>query len=333
MASLSWRQDEAETMTVRTLDAAAAPPAALTAFLRGIERRGAVFAELATGSATAGDAVLADTMHAFRGLAAAAPFAEWPRRFWSLLLASPRLRGRPARPAWPLAFAPLSGLGGGPRAALLLRLVAGLADADAAAVLGVARPTYRLALQRALPHREDGTPDPEAWQALGEAAQAAIRQLPAERLAEIARQREAAIRGHRAPRARADGRARPPVRWRAAQWGIVAATALALAATWWLPGADIDGPGPEGIDIESLPPAAAPAATYDADAALLTHRDFDLLLAAEDTPAAADPGFHAWYAAQMQRVRSDEDADPLPIEDAAAPVPTDAVPETDDAPR
>src|SRR3546814_8370911 len=56
-----------------------------------------------------------------------------------------------------------------PISALLLRLVAGLPEAEAAAVLGVARPTYRLAVQRALPHGEDGQPDTQGWRMLGEA--------------------------------------------------------------------------------------------------------------------------------------------------------------------
>src|SRR3546814_6993786 len=44
-----------------------------------------------------------------------------------------------------------------------------LPEAEAAAVLGVARPTYRLAVQRALPHGEDGQPDTQGWRMLGEA--------------------------------------------------------------------------------------------------------------------------------------------------------------------
>jgi hypothetical protein len=323
-------------MTASPLDAHAAAPAALTAFLRGVERRGAVFAELATGSREAGDAALVASMRAFRTLAAQAPFVEWPRRFWSILLATPRLRDASSDPAWPPAFAVLSKLGSGPRAALLLRLVAGLAEADAAAVLGVARPTYRLALQRALPHRDDGAPDAAAWQALAGAAQAAIRHLSPERLAEIARQREAAIRGQKAPPLAVAPKGSPEgVRpWRLAQAGIAGATALALAATWWWPGGDGREASAHGVQVEPLPPADAPASRYDDDARLLTHRDFDLLLAEEDTPAAVDPGFHAWYAAQLNAARTGEDAEPLPIEDPGiAPVREAGELESADAPR
>ncbi len=325
-------------MTASPPDSPAVAPAALAAFLRGIERRAAVFATLLTGSAPVGDAEVAATLRRFRALAGQAPFAEWPRRFWALLLASPGLRAAPHDAFWSPPFMALSTLGRGPRAALLLRLVAGLADADAAAVLGVARPTYRLALQRALPHCADGTPDAVAWQALDAASQAAIRQLSAERMEELARQREAAIRGQRAPPMRRVQAVRPAAaaRWRSAQWGVAAATVLVLAATWWWPverGGDHDGA--MDIRVQALPPAAAPAATFGDDARLVTHPDLELLLADQDTPAAADPGFHAWYAAQLARVRSGDDAQPLPIEEAAVPaIPSsDTPPETADVPR
>jgi len=324
-------------MTASPPDSPAVAPAALAAFLRGIERRAAVFATLLTGSAAVGDVEVAATLRRFHALAGQAPFAEWPRRFWALLLAAPGLRAAPQDPVWPAAFAALSTLGRGPRAALLLRLVAGLADIDAAAVLGVARPTYRLALQRALPHCADGSPDAAAWQALDAAAQAAIRQLPAGRMTELARQREAAIRGERAPPRRVRA-ARPPgaARWRSAQWSVVAATVLALAATWWWPaGHGAGDAGADGIRIVALPPAAAPAATYGDDARLVTHPDLELLLADEDTPAAADPGFHAWYAAQLAQLRSGDDAQPLPIGEPLAPAigDVDSAAETADVPR
>jgi hypothetical protein len=320
-------------MTARTFDETVAAPAALSAFLRGVERRGAVFAQLLSGSPQRGDESLVATVRAFRALVGATPFTEWPRRFWSLLLASPKLRTSPPDAAWPAEFVALAALGRGPRASLLLRLVAGLGEADAAAVLGVARPTYRLALLRALPHRADGSPDVDTWKALSEAAQTAVRQLPAERLSEIGRQREAAVHGLKAkPVVRRKPVADVPGRQsRLARWVVVAMTVLALAATWWWPDMGAGDPAPEGIQAEPLPPAAEPKATYDADARLLTHRDFELLLADEDTPAAADPGFYAWYAAQIEQARPEIDAEPLPLGDAAAPLSSEAEPDAADA--
>ncbi|MET0580418.1 MAG: hypothetical protein ABWZ08_00420, partial [Pseudoxanthomonas sp.] len=67
------------------LNDAASVPAALSAFLRGVERRGALFAELQCGDREAGDTALAAAMRAFRNHAGTLPMADWPRRFWTLL--------------------------------------------------------------------------------------------------------------------------------------------------------------------------------------------------------------------------------------------------------
>jgi hypothetical protein len=324
-------------MTASTLQDAASAPAALTAFLRGVERRGTVFAELQAGAAGPGDEALAATLRAFRPVAAKAPFAEWPRRFWALLLASPLLRHPTRGAAWAPQFAVLASLGSGPRAALLLRLVAGLSEADAAAVLGIARPTYRLALQRALPHRDDGTPDAAAWHALGDAAQAAIRHLPAERLAHLARQREAAIHGHKPDPIALAGTATSvrPRWWWPALWSVSVVTALAVAATF-LPSARQAGEegGESRIRVEPLPPADAPGSTFAADALLPTHRDLDLLLDPGNVTDAAqrDPGFYAWYAAQVAAGTDDIAALPPREAEAAEPPQEDEASETSDAP-
>jgi len=284
----SWR---------RPLNDPAAAHAALTAFLRGVERRGAVFAQWQGGSAEAADAALAATLRGFGGMAAGIAFAEWPRRFWAMLLAAPQLRGA-TRDAAAGAPAALVALGAGPRAALLLRLVAGLAEAEAAAVLGISRSSYRLALQRALPHREDGSPDPEAWSALSAAAQQAVRALPGERLARIGMLRD----GLRPPPPR-PARATLETGPRRAGWlwpatvAVLLLVAAALAGTWWGPWLDApDADATTRIRIEPLPPAASPAARFDAATALASHRDLDLLLAqvAGEFDQDADPAFEAW---------------------------------------
>ncbi len=307
-------------MTSRTLPdpAEAAAPTALGAFLRGVERRGLVFAWLLAGSREAGAEALAWALDRFRGEAGHTPFGEWSRRFWSLLLAAPGLRTPPAEPAWDPDFEWLSRIGHGPRAALLLRLVAGLAESEAAAVLGIARPTYRLALQRALPHRDDGSPDPEAWRALSDAAQRAVRAVPGERLERIAMLRD----GVR-PRARAVREATPKAgsrrRWLwPATLAVVALTAAALAATWWWPW---PGPASDGntsrIRTEALPPASTPAAQFEPATALQSHRDLGLLLAQAtgDAEAFEDPAFDAWLVEALAQ------------DDAGLPAP----PETSDA--
>jgi hypothetical protein len=290
------------------------PAPALSAFLRGIERRGAVFAELLVGSPVLGDDALRVAMRSFRQVAARTPFGDWPRRFWALLLAAPPLRAVPATPAWPPPFALFRDLGMGPRAALLLRVAAGLGEADAAAVLGVARPTYRLALQRALPRLADGGPDVAAWHALGDAARAAIRALPPDRLGHLAQGREEALQQRAAPRP-AIRQPEGPRRWRLpALAAVVLSTLGALAWTFLAVPPPVDPDMP--ISTEPLPPAEAPAATYGADVALLGHPDLDLLLEASSEPAAAEPGFHAWHATRL--AQEDGDAELPPVAEGVA---------------
>jgi hypothetical protein len=288
-------------------------PSALAAFLRGVERRGAVLAELQCGDAVAGDAALAAAMRAFRLGAADEPMADWPRRFWTLLLAAPQLRRPPPDPHWPRELAWLGRLTPAPRAALLLRLASGLDEAEAAAVLAVAPASYRLALRRALPHRDDGRADPGAWAALREQVHRRIKTLPAERLAHLARLREAAIAGTTPP-GRAAG-PRPAPGLRRALWAGVALCVALLAATWawpWLQGrADQDGIRTDDLRAER------PAARFDEHTALLGHRDFALLADPAGLAASEDLGFYSWLAAQAPVAPEALQADlPLPAEAA-----------------
>lgn len=305
-------------------------PAALAAFLRGVERRGAVLAELQAGDAGAGDAALAAAMRGFRDGIEAAPMADWPRRFWSQLLAEPGLHQR-TRVAIPLdATDRLGELGHGPRAALLLRLAAGLSEPDAAAALGVAQPTYRLALQRALPHHADGRADPAAWQQLREQIHRRIKTLPPERLARLSAAREAALRG--TPVAAEGPRGDAPLavarrpRWvMGLLWSLLALCALAFAATWWWPlGGVADWLGGPRIRVEPLPKAEAPAARYSHEAGLIGDRDFALLADPEGEAGARDLAFHSWLAARERAGPEGlpgERAEPATAEtgDAAAP--------------
>ncbi len=316
----------------------------MTAFLRGVERRAILFAELQCGDPGCGDAALAAAWQDFAAGARQWPVADWPRRFWGALLAAPPLRGRSPQARWPAPFGSLGRLGSGPRAALLLRLVAGLAAADAAAVLGIAEPTYRLALQRAAPRRDDGSPDPVAWQALDLAAREALRQLPAPRLAQLARLREAGLSGRRLDPAPAAGRRRrqPPTgsgrpHWLLPWlWVALALCVLAFTATFLVPGAWLPQPGAsQRIQRLALPAVEAPQAKFDAQAALLSHRDFEQLVfeqsaTATDRALLRDLDFYAWYAAGIAA----QPASALPLPDAAQPLPdTVATGEGGDAAR
>lgn len=319
-------------------------PAALSAFLRGVERRGAVLAELQTGDAGSGDAALAMAMRRFRAEAEGLPMAEWPRRFWALLLAQPQLLQR-TRVAVPIETTDRLGeLGGGPRAALLLRVAAGLSDEDAAQVLGVSLPTYRLALQRALPRHEDGRADASSWQPLREQIHRRIKTLAPDRLVRLASMREAVLRGDgaasQAPMQAGNAPSRP--RWlMPLLWSLLVLCALALMATFqpWssLPGG---GAAPGQVHVEPLPEAEAPGAHYDTRTALIAHRDFALLADPQGEAAAHDLPFNSWLAAQQAAgieqptppadVPQDEALPPTPAPDPAGIGETEA--ETADAP-
>ena len=84
-------------------------PAAVTAFLRGIDRRARLFAEVQAGDEASARHALAVVARVFASEAGQWPIAEWPRQYWRLLLAAPsmRLAMRPAsqadRPGSPLA--------------------------------------------------------------------------------------------------------------------------------------------------------------------------------------------------------------------------------------
>ncbi|QCO66823.1 hypothetical protein E4582_12770 [Luteimonas yindakuii] len=298
---------------------------ALSAFLRGVERRAALFAQLQVGSAEAGDAALTTAMVGFRDTAARTPFGDWPRRFWSLLLAAPQLREPPRSEHWDGDFGVLGEIGTGPRAALLLRLVANVSEGDAAAVLGVSRETYRLALRRALPRLPDGRPDETRFRVLADTVQLALRDTPPERLAELARLRDAALRGRiYTPRREAAAReparpAGPRPRW---LWplmiAVVVATLAALAATFTgvMGSVDLDAE-PHGIRIDELPEQGGAGPRLEGDAALLIHPDFDLLASDEGEGAARDPAFLAWLTVELEhgdvepdiaRPQRDEDA-------------------------
>jgi len=333
-------------MSVPTVSSRPSGPPALSAFLRGVERRGAVLAELQAGDAAAGDAALAEAMRRFRPEAGSLPMPEWPRRFWALLLAQPRLQHRTAVAVAIEATDRLGELGSGPRAALLLRVAAGLSEEEAAEVLGVGVASYRLALQRALPHHADGRADPLAWQQMREQIHRRIKTLPPERLVRLSSAREAVLRGDEtATEAAAAAIAASRPRWlMPLLWGLLALCVLALAATFFLPlGQGTGGvAGNRKVDIEPLPEADSPAARYGDELAMVTHRDFALLADPNGEAAAQDLEFNSWLAAQQAAgVTAPTPPTPppdAPIEENVAPSPVaqgiagETQAETDDAP-
>lgn len=115
-------------MADESLSVAGQLPAALSAFLRGAERRAFVFLWLQGGDAAAAERALAAAIRAFPGPAAAMPMAEWPLRFWKLLAALPVQAGAGS---WPPGSEALATMPASARQALLLRQVAGLDEVEA----------------------------------------------------------------------------------------------------------------------------------------------------------------------------------------------------------
>ncbi|WP_052687878.1 hypothetical protein [Xanthomonas albilineans] len=305
-------------MTVVFPSGGAAAPTALSAFLRGIERRVAVLAELQSGSLESGAPALAAAMRAFGRHAAALPMTDWPLHFWKLLAAVPMLRQATVTTgaAWPAPFEHLATLQPADRLALLLRIVAGLDEPLAAQVLQLSIADYQQALARACPRDDGGHPDAAAWRALAEAAQQHLLDLPSARLQMLAQLRDAAIT-ETAPPVLVPSRAvsAPPVR-RAGKRGasrarlaaaviVVVAAALVGTLCWdHLPSRHAvaavgDDPhqmlgdiGP--VRVEALPPesdiATAPPLPVAAPASL-------------PEPVVDDLDFYAWYAASAPSAR------------------------------
>ncbi len=122
------------------------PASALGAFVHGIVVRSWVLAREQTGDDGSADRLVSAAIARFAASAASLPLAQWPITWWSALLEQ---RGMLA-PALPGDPSPLRALGAGARAALLLRLVAGLDLPHAAQALGVGQPAYEAALGQAL---------------------------------------------------------------------------------------------------------------------------------------------------------------------------------------
>lgn len=334
-------------MTDPSSHVAPAPPA-LAAFLRGVERRGALFAQLQCGDAEHGDVALATVMRSFSERAPQRPMADWPRAFWQQLMAAPALQREPSGARWPAPLEHLGTLAPGDRRALLSRLAVGLPEDEAVEVLATDLTHYRAALAAACPLDAGGQPDPAGWRALAEAIQQQMRDLPPERLARLARLRERALQPETAP-PRPPRRESPALpahrdasgltksgRWR--RWAVVAivlACAGGLAVTFLAPsgwlgrmGGSLDQreqTGESGLGLaeepdirsEALAPADAPAARVAAEDALLLHPDLEQLLDPESESLSGDAAFLAWYLAGRDPASPVDPASAASANDAA----------------
>lgn len=268
-----------------------APPAALQAFLRGIERRAYALAEAQCGAGAPARAALAATLARFRHEAPACPLKDWPMRFWAALLARPELREPYRGRGLPAAYAPLAGLTSGARAALLLRLAAGLDHAHVAAVLGVSTGAARLALVRAMRGlARDEASAGEALRALDDAVHARVRDLPEDERLALAELRDRSLRGETVRLDAGRARGGPILRLLWGAFGLVAV--LFVASFFVLPAIEPIAPG----ETRRLPPVELPP--MSPEAAALASPDFDQFVDPAGAALAEDLAFYAWLAAQ-----------------------------------
>lgn len=261
-------------------------PAAVTAFLRGVDRRARLLARVQAGDEEAARRALAVAAKVFAGDAPGWPMSQWPLQFWRLLLSVPAMGRGVARPA----AGPLPGIARLPpaaRAAVLLHLVAGLDDNDAAAALDIPVTAYQDRIRNALPRDALGQPDLDVWRAWSAAVKRTLEALP----------ETAPALTHAAPD-RPERTARPLLRW---LWLGVLLCALALAATFVLHPrgrAAIDA-WRHRVQVQPLPPADPPKARFDpADPALQPDRA--LLLAPDELALARQLPLLAWLAAEAE---------------------------------
>lgn len=283
-------------------------PPAVTAFLRGIDRRARLFAGVQAGDAAAAGHALAVVARVFAGEAAQWPMAEWPRQYWRLLLAAPSLR-RPSRAVPSVRLPGIARLPAEARAAVLLHLVAGLDDGAAAAALGIDTAAYQSRIRDALPRDALGQPDVDVWRAWRAAAERELTRAPEP----VVPQQVAAAPAttpQPAMAVDADARHHRRLRW---LWAGVALCIVAMIASFFL-----HPRGREALDrwrapIKRTPleAAAPPKARFDAtDIAL--HPDRELLATPAELGFAMQLPLLAWLDVASADPRA-TDAVRLPV--------------------
>ena len=269
------------------------PQDAVSAFLRGVDRRARLFAEVQSGSDEAAARAISVVARVFAGDAGRWPMARWPVQYWRLLLATPQLRtldgARTTSRLPAIARLPLA-----TRTSVLLQLVSGLDEAAISEVLGEPAATWQGRIRDALPADLAGQPDVAAWRAW----QAQVKQalaMPLPVTADVPASPEASVTAAPGAPHRVDATRHRHVPW---LWIGVVACVVAFAAAFFLHpvGRDVVQRWLSPIKREALPPAEAPAARYDATD-LRLHPDRDLLAAPAELALARALPLLAWLQA------------------------------------
>ena len=278
--------------------------AALAAFLRGIERRGRVLAEAQCGDPGRAQTAIAMASATFRKDAVSLPLMKWPAHFWQLLLTQPALRIDAST-----HDNALTQLSPGPRAALLLRLVAGLDQAHGAEVLRVSPEAYRHALYRALKTLHDNGIDDVQLRDLRMHLQQCVRQAPEAVQQTPPARRVAGSIAASIPHVRR--------RQRSILIGLLAILLVALAASFFWQPAFLRSV-PSTLGNVAAPSSSAQLPALPTTASVMSDPDFDLLNDPEGERIARNLDLLSWYAADAG----------TPVDRATVPLPESTTPET-----
>jgi hypothetical protein len=295
----------------------------MQSFRRGIDRRAYVLARAQCGDAALVHQALIGVDHAFKQEAGALPIAQWPIRFWTLLLSRKELTQ--GESPWQA----LSAIGRGSRAALLLRLVGGLDFSHAAQVLGISEETYRFALQRGLEQLQAAGYSMAELEQLRDAFFDEVKQLSADELSATLQQASAeqdmpqdvGIDGTQEDAVAELVFSKPlsaPKNNRSRWWLYVVIAAviflLAAAAYFW-----------DQKNRQEQARAAQIRATEQDRVAgdLLMHADYDVIAAGDALDSVQEANFYSWLAADAppEDVLGLEQnpTKTLPIQNALAP--------------
>jgi hypothetical protein len=275
----------------------------MQAFRRGIDRRAYVLARAQCGDNGLLQSALSAVDSAFNAEYAELPISQWPIRFWTLLLSRKELAQ--GQSPWPA----LASISHGPRAALLLRLVAGLDFSHAAQVLNISETTYRFALERGLEQLHAAGFNFEELERLRDSFFEEVKQLPTELIQ--TRERPAVVI---TPSLAVAAEPEPEIKKTRLWPWLLLLTVLALGglAWWW------------STQLSSETLIANPVALTDVQTAV-THPDYDVIANPDIQAQAEDLAFLSWIAAgapeeNFEVLKSGEISkpqDPVPDEDNA----------------
>ena len=245
----------------------------MQAFRRGIDRRAYVLARAQCGDSDLLQSALSAVDDAFNAEYAELPISQWPIRFWTLLLSRKELAQ--GMSPWPA----LASISHGPRAALLLRLVAGLDFSHAAQVLNISETTYRFALERGLEQLHAAGFNFEELERLRDSFFEEVKQLPTELIQ--TRERPAVVITPSLLVAELEPEIKKTGPW---PWLVLLMAIVLGGLFWWW-------------STQSSNVVVAKAVSLTEVQAAVIHPDYDVIANPDIQAQAEDLAFLSWIAA------------------------------------